>query len=315
MPTVKTNRKTATRHAPVRPARPRPRASHCFGSHLSIAGGMHRAIEEAEQLGFQTVQVFVKNQRQWRAPPLRDDDVRTWHENAARPGFGPCVAHATYLLNLASHDDQLYAKSVEAFEIELKRCDALGIPYLVVHPGAAGPQPEDAAIARVAAALDGILLRNPTLRAMPLLETTAGQGTTIGRTFQQLGAILRAMTSGNWVGVCVDTCHVFAAGYDIRDPATYELMITLADREVGLERIRCWHLNDSRGECGSRVDRHEHIGKGRIGLAGFRNVLRDERFRGLPMILETPKDEDGSGELDRANLKRLRACAEARTRR
>jgi deoxyribonuclease-4 len=306
MPSVKTTRKTSAKEAPSRPARPRPRASHCFGSHLSIAGGMYRAIEEAERLGFDTVQVFVKNQRQWRASPLGEEDIRVWREHAARPGFGPCVAHATYLINLAAADDDLYLKSVEVFETELRRCDALGIPYLVVHPGAVGAQSEEAALARVAVALDAIMLRNPTLTTMPLLETTAGQGSTLGRTWQQLGGILRAMTSGNWVGVCADTCHVFAAGYDIRDPEIYEAMIALAGREVGLDRIRCWHLNDSRGDCGSRVDRHEHIGKGKIGVAGFRNVLRDERFRGLPMILETPKDDEG--EWDRANLKRLREC-------
>lgn len=293
-----------------RPALRRVALPHRFGSHLSIAGGVHRAVQEALRLSFDTVQVFVKNQRQWRAAPFRPDDLQRWFELLATPGFGPPVAHATYLINLASADGALWRRSREALAEELRRCDTLRIPWLVVHPGAAGDQSEGRAVARVAEALNRILDEEPRLRAMPLLETTAGQGTALGRSFEQLGAILSRIEHAERIGVCVDTCHVFAAGYDIRDPVAYEAMIAAAAECVGLARIRCWHLNDSRGGLGSRVDRHEHIGQGRIGRAGFRNVLADPRFRGVPMILETPKGTDAHGrEHDRMNLRRLRGLA------
>jgi deoxyribonuclease-4 len=271
---------------------------------------MHNAITEAQRLKFDTVQVFVKNQRQWRAAPLQPDDLRCWHELRATPGFGPVVAHATYLINLASGDDELYERSRRAFAEELDRCQTLAIPYLVIHPGAAGEQRRERAVARVAGALNRIFRDGPELRAMPLLETTAGQGTLLGGTFEQLGAIIGRLDRPERVGVCVDTCHVFAAGYDIRDPAQYAAMIAEAQRAVGLKRIRCWHLNDSRGACGSHVDRHAHIGRGEIGSAGFRNVLSDHRFRGLPMVIETPKGQNQHGrEWDRVNVQRLRTIA------
>lgn len=281
-----------------------------FGAHLSIAGGMHHAIREALRLKFDTVQVFVKNQRQWRAAPIKPDDLERWRELLGTPGFGPVVAHATYLINLASSDDVLHAKSRRAFAEELQRCQTLAIPYLVVHPGAAGSQMPERASARVAAALNRIFREHPDLRTMPLLETTAGQGTTLGSSFEELGAIIARLDEPQRVGVCVDTCHVFAAGYDIRDPAKYAAMVAEARRAVGLKRIRCWHLNDSKGACGSRRDRHEHIGRGQIGSAGFRNLLSDRRFHGLPMILETPKGQTETGrDWDRVNIQRLRTIA------
>lgn len=288
------------------PARP----SHQFGSHLSVAGGIYHAADQALSLGFSTVQVFVKNQRQWVGPPIKPEDAQRWSEAVRRPGFGPTVAHASYLINLASADDTLQSRSREALLDELRRCDTLDIPYLVVHPGAAGEQSESEAVARVAAALNRLHADAPQLRCMLLLETTAGQGTTLGRTFTQLAAMIDGLETPQRVGVCVDTCHVFAAGYDIRSKSGYREMIAEAADTVGLERIRCWHLNDSRGDCGSRLDRHEHIGRGRIGSRGFANVLGDERFRGLPMILETPKGLDDAGrDFDKLNLRRLRTIA------
>ena len=255
----------------------------------------------------------MKNQRQWHAPPLREDDVARWRELAATPGFGPTVAHASYLINLASENRELRTRSRDAFADELARCDILGIPYLVLHPGAAGTAPVNKATARVAKALDQIFKRRPRLRTMPLLETTAGQGTTLGRSFDELGAILDKLAHPERVGVCIDTCHVFAAGYDIRRPEAYAQMISEAERRVGLRRIRCWHLNDSLRELGSHRDRHAHIGRGHIGMAGFRNLLADPRFRDVPMILETPKGQDDRGrDWDKVNIRRLRAIA-ART--
>lgn len=283
---------------------------HRFGSHLSIAGGVQHAIEEALRLRFDTVQVFVKNQRQWRAAPLQPADVERWRALSAAPGFGPPVAHATYLINLGSCDDVLWNRSREAFADELRRCDTLGIPWLVVHPGSAGKGSVDAALARVAAALNRIFEEDPALRCKPLLETTAGQGSALGRTFGELGQILAGVQEPQRVGVCVDTCHVFAAGYDIRDAAGYAALMSEAERCVGLARIACWHMNDSKRELGSRVDRHEHVGLGEIGDAGFANVLRDARFDGVPMILETPKGAAANGrEWDTVNVARLRRIA------
>jgi deoxyribonuclease-4 len=283
---------------------------HRFGAHLSIAGGMSNAIREAFRLKLDALQVFVKNQRQWRAAPFEPDDLARWHELLAASKLTPVVAHATYLINLASPDEALYEKSCNAFAEELARCQTLAIPYLVVHPGAAGPQPVEQAVARVAAALNRIFRDRPSLKTTVLLETTAGQGTALGRSFTELGEIIDLLDEPERVGVCVDTCHVFAAGYDIRDPKAYRRMISEARRTVGLERIRCWHLNDCKGECGSRVDRHAHIGHGQIGTAGFRNVLADPRWRSLPMIVETPKGEDDKGRnWDRVNVQRLRTIA------
>lgn len=299
----------------VKPKRGRARRPHVacpnrLGAHLSMAGGFHRAIEAALDLECDTVQVFVKNQRQWRAAPLRSADLDRWHALRATPGFGPVIAHASYLINLASPDRGLYARSQATLSDELRRCDRLGIPYLVAHPGSATGSSPRAAIARVAAALNRIFGRHPTLQATLLLETTAGQGSSLGRSFDELGEIIRHVEVPERIGVCIDTCHVFAAGYDIRRQDGYHEMIAAAARTVGLERIRCWHLNDSLGECGSHVDRHAHIGQGKLGRAAFAHVLTDPRFHDTPMILETPKGQDAQGrDFDRLNLRRLRAIA------
>ena len=283
----------------------RPR--HRFGAHLSIAGGMHRALEKALHLHCDTVQVFVKNQRQWRAAPLDPADVARWHELRDTPGFGPPVAHATYLINLASPRRTLAALSERALTEEMRRCAVLAIPYLVLHPGSAVGSARKPAITRVARALSRVLARSPQLPIMPLLETTAGQGSTLGDTFEELAEIIDRVESPQRVGVCVDTCHVFAAGYDIRRPDRYQALTDLAARTVGLARIRCWHVNDSRAECGAHLDRHEHIGRGRLGRAAFENLLADPRFFDVPMILETPKGVDRAGrDWDRVNVRRLR---------
>jgi deoxyribonuclease-4 len=288
-----------------------PSRAHRFGAHLSIAGGVHNALAEAETLACDVLQVFVKNQRQWQAPPIREDVLAAWRQaRAERPGFGPVVAHATYLINLAAADEKLWSQSKRAFTDELHRCDQLDVAYLVVHPGAAGEQPRPQALRRVAMALNDIFTQAPQLRAMPLLELTAGQGTALGRTFAELGEIIVQLDDPERVGVCIDTCHAFAAGYDLRTIAGYAAMTAEAHATVGLDRIRCWHLNDSKTPYDSRRDRHEHIGAGYIGDAGFRHVLRDPRFRGVPMILETPKGARTAEESwDQANLNRLRALA------
>ena len=310
MQRVKTNRDESGETGESRAPAGSKRRSPCFGTHLSIAGGFHNAIEAAHALRCRTVQIFVKNQRQWRATPFDPADLERWHALYDPAAFGPVVAHATYLINMASPDGALAARSVAAFTEELERCQTLNVPYLVIHPGAATDGEVEAAIARVAEALNGIFAAQPELRTMPLLETTAGQGTTLGRTFEELGAIIRRLNEPQRVGVCVDTCHAFAAGYDLRTAEGYAEMIAAAEREVGLARIRCWHLNDSVGACGSHLDRHAHIGAGQLGTAGFAHLLADARFDGVPMVLETPKGTDERGrDYDRVNLQRLRALA------
>lgn len=275
-----------------------------------MAGGMHLAIAAARRLTFDTVQVFVKNQRQWAAPPLQPEAIEAWHAALGDDAFGPTVAHASYLINLGSADAMLHEKSRRALADELQRCDQLSIPLLVVHPGAAVGAPVDESIRRVSTAINRIFEELPRLRTRLLLETTAGQGSTLGRSFEELAAMLDGVQEPRRVGVCIDTCHVFAAGYDVRDAAAYSDMLALAERTIGLESICCWHLNDSRGRLASRLDRHEHIGHGCIGDAGFRHVLADERFFDLPMILETPKEQDASGrDWDAVNLRRLLSLA------
>ncbi len=277
-----------------------------------MAGGLHNAIHEARRLQCDTVQIFVKNQRQWSAAALSEEAVSRWRTARSEGPLGPVVAHASYLINLGSDDADLSRKSIAALADELDRCGRLGVEYLVVHPGAAGKQPVEVALARVSRAVDAVFAATAPNNTTLLLETTAGQGTTLGRTFTELGRMIDGVDAKSRVGVCVDTCHVFAAGYDIRDAIAYEAMIAEAAATVGLERIRAFHLNDSRGKLGSRVDRHDHIGGGQIGPVGFQNLLADVRFAGLPMILETPKENDEQGrEMDVVNLSLLRRWSEA----
>lgn len=285
---------------------------HRFGAHLSIAGGMQNALTAARDVGCDALQVFVKNQRQWKAKPIDDSQLSMWHAELGQSSSLPIVAHASYLINLGTDNPELSEKSQEALLDELTRCDQLSIPYLVLHPGAAGKQAVEDALKRVASALDHVHRKGAHLQSQVLLETTAGQGTTLGRTFSELGEIIDRVNEPQRLGVCVDTCHVFAAGYDIRNPQGYARMMSEAESAVGLERIRCWHLNDSLGALGSCKDRHAHIGLGELGKVGFRALLEDERMAGLPMILETPKGTDEAGrDWDQRNLRRLRQLATA----
>lgn len=277
-----------------------------FGSHLSIAGGMHNALLAAEAFGFDTVQVFTKNQQQWAAPPLADAAVCTWKDHCGRLKYAHTVSHDSYLINLASQDAALWAKSIDAFAEELRRCVALGIPYLVTHPGAHLGVGEDAGIARVAEALDEVHARVPAGAAVTCLESTAGQGTTLGYKLEHLAEIMEKVKAPDRLAVCLDTAHLFAAGYDFRG-RKYAGFRKELDKTVGVDRVRVWHLNDSKKEFGSRVDRHEHIGRGTIGVDGFRPIVRDAAFRAVPKILETAKGKDEQGrEWDAVNLEVLK---------
>lgn len=279
---------------------------------MSIAGGLHNAFVEAKRVGGDCMQVFVKNQRQWRGKRLADEDVRLWNEAAARTAIAPVIAHATYLINLASPDEALWQRSIEAFVDELVRCERLGIACLVAHPGSHVGAGEPFGLRRIARALNEIHRRTRGIRVQTLLETTAGQGTALGGPFEHLGAILARVREGERLGVCLDTCHVFAAGYELSDPEGYAATMASLDRAVGLSLVRCLHVNDSQREKGSHVDRHAHVGKGRLGRAAFRNLVNDPRFAGLPMIIETPKGTDARGrDLDRVGLSTLRRLVRA----
>jgi len=283
------------------------RVRHRLGAHLSIAGGVHCALIQARKLRCDTVQIFVKNQRQWESPPLRAADIERWHELRQSWNFGPAIAHASYLINLAAPRRTLALRSRRALADELRRCDLLAIPYLVVHPGSTAGRPRREAVVRVADALNAVFARCPRVRVRLLLETTAGQGTALGATPEELAEIIAHVEAAERVGVCADTCHVFAAGYDLRTVEGYRGWVELCARTVGLSRVCCWHLNDSRHECGTRVDRHAHIGEGYLGRAAFAHLLGDARFLRVPMILETPKGTDRRGQdMDRVNLRRLR---------
>ena len=272
---------------------------------MSIAGGVDQAPLRGKEVGCDTIQVFTKSNRQWHAKRLTDREVEAFKANLAATGMGPVVAHDCYLINLAAPGGPLWKKSVAAFRMELERAERLGIPYLVTHPGSHVGAGEAEGIHRVAEALNALHAALPGHRVQVLLETTAGQGTSLGYRFEQLAAILDEVEQPDRVGICLDTCHVFAAGYDIRSQDGYRRSLEELDACLGLRRLKAIHLNDSKGGLGSRVDRHEHIGKGRLGLAPFRHLLNDPRLRRVPMILETPKDDDFIT-ADRRNLARLR---------
>ncbi|MEW6427428.1 MAG: deoxyribonuclease IV [Thermodesulfobacteriota bacterium] len=282
-----------------------------LGAHMSISGGLDQAVARIRRVEGQALQIFTRNQRQWRAAPLSEDEVRAFR--AARRAWGeqyPVAAHNSYLVNLAAADPALAEKSGAAMLDELERCGRLAIPYLIIHPGAHTGQGIDRGLARVAANLDRIFSAAPEYNeTMILLETTAGQGSSLGSSFEELARIIDLCRHPARLGVCFDTCHAFAAGHDLATASGYDRTFTHFDRVIGLDRLRFFHLNDSLQPLGSRRDRHAHIGKGHIGAAGFALLVNDPRFAGHPMVLETPKEEDLRE--DTVNLEMLRALQTA----
>lgn len=272
---------------------------------MSIAGGIAKALLRGYQIGCDTIQIFTKNNNQWRAKPLTDREIETYHQYRVTTGLWPVLAHDGYLINVASPHGDVFRKSREALRIEVERAAALEIPYLVMHPGAHVGAGEAEGIKRVVDALDLIFDRTKGFPVVICLETTAGQGSSLGYRFEHLAAIRDGVTRRERIGICIDTCHIFAAGYEIRRRKAYEHTMRHLDDVIGLKHVKCIHLNDSQRELGSRVDRHAHIGRGHIGLAGFRLLLNDPQFRHLPMILETPKGDDPAA-ADRRNLAILR---------
>jgi deoxyribonuclease-4 len=277
-----------------------------FGAHLSIAGGMHNALLKAEEYAMDTLQVFTKNQQQWKCSPLSGDGIEQWKQHAKRLKFRKTVSHDSYLINLCSTNEEFWRKSVELFVEELTRCSLLGIPYLVTHPGAHMGAGEEAGIDKIVAAIDVIHDQVPDDGVITCLEITAGQGSCLGYKLEHLAEIIDRVKSPRRVGVCLDTAHLFAAGYDFRGRKYAAFRKELA-KTVGLSKVKVLHFNDSKKDLGSRVDRHDHIGRGKIGLDGFRPFVRDEAWEKVPKILETPKEKDEKGrDWDAVNLETLR---------
>ena len=278
-----------------------------LGAHESIAGGYYKAAEIARRVGCDCVQIFTKNNNQWRAKELTDDDVDRFQTALADLKITHPLAHDSYLINLASPDKALWKKSVDAFIIELLRADRLGIPYVVTHPGAYTTSSESAGIKAIVRALNEVHRQTRGIQSKCLLENTAGQGSCLGCRFEQLAAMLDGVKDPDRLGgVCIDTCHTFAAGYPLSTKKEYQATMRQLDKTVGLQQVRAFHLNDSAKPLGSRVDRHARIGRGQLGKEPFRHLLNDPRFQHVPMYLETPKGEEKGKNLDTINLKALR---------
>lgn len=266
-----------------------PNDSILLGAHMSIAGGVHTAVERAMKIGCTTMQMFVKNNTQWNGKPLTDDDVSTYKKLLSESSIGPVLVHDTYLINLCATDKIILKKSRVALKDEFNRAEQLGATYLNFHPGSHMGAGEDDGIQLVAESLNIIHAQTKEYRVKSVLEATAGQGTALGYRFEQLRAIIDLVDERERMAVCIDTCHVFAAGYDISNEPGYWRTFEEFNAIVGLDRLVAFHINDSKRELGSRVDRHEHIGKGKIGKTAFRLLMNDERFRNIPKVLETPK--------------------------
>jgi deoxyribonuclease-4 len=276
-----------------------------LGAHMSIAGGLDKALLRGAQVGCTTIQIFTKNSNQWRTKDIKDEELTLFLERSKETKISPVIAHDGYLINLGTINEENKRKSVESLTEEIERADLLKIPYLVMHPGSHLKTGEQSGIQRIASNLNLVLEKTKKCQTMVLLETTAGQGTNLGYTFEQLAEIISLIKDNQRVGVCLDTCHIFAAGYDIRDKKSYEQTMKEFETILGLKKLKAIHLNDAKKDLGSKIDRHEHIGKGCIGLAGFKNLLNDPRLKDIPMILETPKSEDLKE--DKENLKTLRS--------
>ena len=283
-----------------------------FGAHLSIAGGVVNAVNDAVRLGCDTVQLFTKNNTQWAGKAFAPDEPANFRKAARKAKLKFPTAHDSYLINLATDNAILWRKSVGAFADEMARAEALGLAYLVTHPGAHVGCGEDGGLANVVRALDEIHARFPDARVKVLLELTAGQGTCLGHRFEHLAAIMRGARDGRRLGVCFDTCHAFAAGYPLYPEESYQATFHEFDRVIGLKRLKVFHLNDSKKPLGSRVDRHAHIGQGMLGLEAFRLLVNDPRFQKIPMILETPKHDEAGNEMDPVNLATLRSLVKRR---
>ena len=283
-----------------------------LGAHMSIGGGVHTAIERGCSIKCTAIQMFVKNNMQWFARPLASEEIRTFLEHRQRGELLSVFAHANYLINLAATNPQFLENSIRALSEELTRADQLELPFLVLHPGAHLGAGEETGLDKIVDSINRVFRKIPRVKTKIALETTAGQGSCLGHRFEQIAYIIENVREPERLCVCLDTAHVFAAGYDIGSESGVKKTFREFDRVIGLKRLSAIHLNDSKTARGSRVDRHQHIGKGQIGLDAFRSIMRDRRFAKIPKVLETPKGEELREDV--ANLKTLRGLIENRAR-
>jgi len=270
---------------------------------MSIAGGIEKSLLRGYDLECNTIQIFTKNSRGWREKEFEESEIGAFNETKKKTGIDPVISHCSYLINLAAPDEEIYRKSINSMLNEMKRCESLGIAYLVIHPGSHKGSGELSGIEKIVDAINQLHLKTTGFRVKILLETTAGQGTNLGYRLEQIAEIIEGLEEKSRIGFCLDTCHVFAAGYELRTENSYRKIFSDIEEMIGMVRLKVIHLNDSQGDCGSRVDRHGHIGKGMIGENPFRWIMNDERLKNIPKIIETPKV--GSKDID--NLQLLRS--------
>lgn len=263
-----------------------------LGAHTSISGGVSKSIELADKLGFTAMQIFTKNNNRWFQKPLEEKEMESFKTKLKHSRIKFVVSHDCYLINLCAKDKMILGKSRIAMLDEIERCELLGIPYLNFHPGTHLGAGEDEGIKLIAESLNIIHEKTKEFKVGSMLEATAGQGSSIGYRFEQLQKIIEMVENKDRMFVCIDTAHIFAAGYDIKDPENYKKVIKEFDDVIGLKKLKCIHMNDSKKELGSRIDRHEHIGKGYIGKEGFFNIMNDKKLLNIPKILETPKGKE-----------------------
>ena len=278
--------------------------THRLGSHISIAGGLDKAVERGTSIGCQTIQIFTKPSNRWDAPPLKEELIESFKSKLGESSINPVVAHDSYLINLASPDSKALTRSREAFLVEMNRCEQLGIPYLVMHPGSHLGEGVDKGLQTIVESFDWLHQQAEDLQMKVLLECTAGQGTNLGFKFEHLARIIDGVKDDHRLGVCLDTCHIFSAGYDISNEEAYNETWKQFDQIIGYDRLKVIHMNDSKKDFGSRVDRHEEIGKGTLGLESFRLLMNDDNIKHVPMILETPKGKDYAEDVENMALLR-----------
>lgn len=282
--------------------------NHLIGAHTSISGGVPNAVDLAEKLNFSAMQIFSKNNNRWAAKAFTDTVINEFKTKLNSSGINFTVVHDSYLINLCSLNEELLEKSRTAFLDELTRCEQLGIPFLNFHPGAHGGAGDEDGIKLIAESLNIVHKKTNNYKTSSMIEVTAGQGSAVGYKFEHIRKIIDLVEQKERMSVCIDTAHIFAAGYDIRTPQAYEKTMKEFDNIIGLEKLKCFHMNDSKKELGSRVDRHEHIGKGFIGLDGFRNIMNDKQLERVPKILETPKGKEQLEDVE--NIKVLLSLVE-----
>lgn len=276
-----------------------------LGAHVSISGGVSKAVERAEKLGFTAMQIFTKNNNRWFSKPIDETEAERFRLLLKNSQIKFVVSHSSYLINLCAKNHDTLKKSRASLIDELNRCEILNIPYLNFHPGAHGGQGEKEGIKIIAESINIAHSETKNFQVKSMLELTAGQGTNLGYRFEHIAEIIDLVKDKNRMAVCIDTAHIFAAGYDIRTPEAYEKTMSEFDKVIGLDKLKLLHMNDSKKELGSRKDRHEHIGKGFIGLEGFANIMNDKRIENVPKILETPKGKEQTEDIE--NLKTLKS--------